>query len=94
MSATAERSSGGLAKRAGPPGGIARLLWRRPWLRGLATLSPPLAWFLVIYLASLLVMLLTAFWTVNPFTNLMQHSFSTANFSTLVSSSSGSAWTS
>jgi putative spermidine/putrescine transport system permease protein len=61
-------------------------LWRHPWLRGLATLSPPLAWFLVIYLASLLVMLLTAFWTVNPFTNLTQHSFSTANFSQLFSS--------
>jgi putative spermidine/putrescine transport system permease protein len=55
-------------------------------MRGLATLSPPLAWFLVIYLASLMVMLLTAFWTVNPFTNLMQHSFSTANFSALFSS--------
>jgi putative spermidine/putrescine transport system permease protein len=65
---------------------MARLLWRHPWLRGLATLSPPLAWFLVIYLASLLVMLLTAFWTVNPFTNTLQHSFSTANFSQLFTS--------
>ena len=86
MSAVTESSTGGPAKRAGPPGGIARLLWRHSWLRGLATLSPPLAWFLVIYLASLLVMLLTAFWTVNPFTNTLQHSFSTANFSTLVTS--------
>jgi putative spermidine/putrescine transport system permease protein len=65
---------------------MARLLWRHPWLRGLATLSPPLAWFLVIYLASLLVMLLTAFWTVNPFTNTLEHSFSTANFSQLFTS--------
>jgi putative spermidine/putrescine transport system permease protein len=73
--------------RPAPAGaGLSRLLWRHPWLRGLATLSPPLAWFLVIYLASLLVMLLTAFWTVNPFTNLTQHSFSTANFSQLFSS--------
>ncbi|HWD68948.1 MAG TPA: ABC transporter permease [Solirubrobacteraceae bacterium] len=85
MSVSAE-GSGGLAKRASPLGNIPRLLWRHPWLRGLATLSPPLAWFVVIYLASLLVMLLTAFWTVNPFTNLMQHSFSTANFSTLLAS--------
>jgi putative spermidine/putrescine transport system permease protein len=61
-------------------------LWRRPWLRALLTLSPPLAWFLVIYLASLVVMLLTAFWTVNPFTNLLEHSFSTANFSQLFTS--------
>jgi putative spermidine/putrescine transport system permease protein len=82
VSATAEVRKGP-TKPVGPTDQVARLLWRHPWLRGLATLSPPLAWFLVIYLASLLVMLLTAFWTVNPFTNLMQHSFSTANFSAL-----------
>ena len=58
-------------------------MWRRPWLRALLTLSPPLAWFVVIYLASLLVMLLTAFWTVNPFTNTLEHTFSTANFTQL-----------
>ena len=48
---------------AGPGLGskFARALWRRPWLRGLLTLSPPLAWFFVIYLASLLLMLLTAY---------------------------------
>jgi putative spermidine/putrescine transport system permease protein len=74
------------AKRAGLSRGISATLWRHPWLRGLATLSPPLAWFLVIYLASLLVMLLTAFWTVNPFTNTLQHSFTTANFSQLFTS--------
>jgi putative spermidine/putrescine transport system permease protein len=39
-----------------------------------------LAWFLVIYLASLVVMLLTAFWTVNPITNELQHGFSLSNF--------------
>jgi putative spermidine/putrescine transport system permease protein len=71
---------------AGLTKSLARTLWRRPWLRGLMTLSPPLAWFLVIYLASLLVMLLTAFWTVNPFTNTLEHSFSTANFSQLFTS--------
>jgi putative spermidine/putrescine transport system permease protein len=65
---------------------LARTLWRRPWLRALLTLSPPLAWFVVIYLASLLVMLLTAFWTVNPFTNTLEHTFSTANFTQLFTS--------
>lgn len=58
-------------------------LWRRPWLRGLLTLSPPLAWFLVIYLASLVVMLITAFWTVNPLTNVLEHTWTTANFNEL-----------
>ena len=85
MSVTTEVRKGP-AKSAGPTGGIARLLWRHQWLRGLATLSPPLAWFVVIYLASLVVMLLTAFWTVNPFTNTLEHSFSTANFSQLFTS--------
>ncbi len=87
MSATADGSElrpapagAGLSRR------ISRTLWRRPWLRGLMTLSPPLAWFLVIYLASLVVMLLTAFWTVNPFTNTLEHTWSTANFSQLFTS--------
>lgn len=37
-------------------------------------------WFLVIYLASLVVMLITAFWSVNPFTNVLVHSWNLANF--------------
>jgi putative spermidine/putrescine transport system permease protein len=59
-------------------------LWRRPWLRAALTISPPLAWFLVIYLASLVVMLVTAFWSVNPFTNNLQHQLTLANFRQLL----------
>ena len=59
---------------------VSAALWRRAWLRATLTLSPPLAWFGVIYLASLLVMLVTAFWTVNPFTNSLVHSWTLANF--------------
>ena len=59
---------------------VSAALWRRAWLRATLTLSAPLAWFLVIYLASLLVMLVTAFWTVNPFTNSLVHSWTLANF--------------
>ena len=69
--------------------GSARLsaaLWRRSWLRGSLTLTPPLAWFLVIYLASLAVMLITAFWTVNPFTNALVHTWTLANFRQLFTS--------
>ena len=62
---------------------VSAALWRRAWLRAALTLSPPLAWFLVIYLASLVVMLLTAFWTVNPFTNNLQHQVSLSNFADL-----------
>ena len=62
------------------------LLWRRAWLRATLTLSPPLAWFLVIYLASLVVMLITAFWSVNPFTNQLVHSWTLDNFHQLFTS--------
>jgi putative spermidine/putrescine transport system permease protein len=79
MSMTAlptERSGTGVAR-------VSAALWRRGWLRATLTLTPPLAWFLVIYLASLALMLITAFWTVNPFTNVLEHSWSLANFNQL-----------
>jgi hypothetical protein len=66
--------SGGVTAR------VSAALWRRAWLRATLTLTPPLAWFLVIYLASLVVMLVTAFWTVNPFTNTLEHTWTLANF--------------
>src|SRR5216684_7745263 len=72
-------SSGGSAR-------VSAALWRRAWLRATLTLTPPLAWFLVIYLASLAVMLVTAFWTVNPFTNTLEHSWTLANFRQLFTS--------
>ncbi len=59
---------------------VSAALWRRAWLRATLTLTPPLAWFLVIYLASLVVMLVTAFWAVNPFTNTLEHTWTLANF--------------
>jgi putative spermidine/putrescine transport system permease protein len=64
-------------------GWVSAALWRRAWLRATLTLSPPLAWFLVIYLASLVVMLLTSFWTVNTFTNNLEHQLSLSNFAAL-----------
>lgn len=76
MSVTAareNRSGAGTAR-------ISAALWRRAWLRATLALTPPLAWFLVIYLASLVVMLVTAFWTVNPFTNTLEHTWTLANF--------------
>src|SRR6185437_246450 len=73
-----DRPSPGMAGRGSAR--ISAALWRRTWLRATLTLSPPLAWFLVIYIASLLVMLVTAFWSVNPFTNALEHTWTLANF--------------
>src|SRR5262245_12151899 len=66
---------------ASAPGSrVSAALWRRAWLRATLTLTPPLAWFLVICLAWLVVMLATAFWSVNPFTNQLVHVWTLANF--------------
>jgi putative spermidine/putrescine transport system permease protein len=59
-------------------------LWRLPWLRPLLLLAPPLAWFVVIYLASLATLLITAFWTINPFTTQIVQVWSTDNFQRII----------
>jgi putative spermidine/putrescine transport system permease protein len=70
-----------------PPGPIRRgsaALFRRPWLRGVLTLAPPLGWFVLIYIAALAVLFVSAFWTVDPFTGDVVHKWSTRNFDTLI----------
>jgi putative spermidine/putrescine transport system permease protein len=60
-------------------------LHRRPWLRGLLLLSPPAAWFVVLYLAALVVLFVSAFWSVDDFTGKVVHVWSLDSFRTLVS---------
>jgi putative spermidine/putrescine transport system permease protein len=55
-------------------------LWRRPWLRALLLLAPPLGWFVVIYLASLVLLLVTAFWQINDFTTQIEQVWNLDNF--------------
>jgi putative spermidine/putrescine transport system permease protein len=78
------------AAAAGRPPGLARrgsaALFRRPWLRGALTLTPPLAWFVLIYLAALVVLFVSAFWTVDPFTGDIVHNWTLQNFRTLIDS--------
>ena len=62
------------------------MLWRRPWARATLLLTPPLAWFLLLYVAALVVLLITAFWQINPFTTNIEQTFSLNNFSTILSS--------
>jgi putative spermidine/putrescine transport system permease protein len=71
-------------QRAGAgPGWWLRLsttLWRRPWARATLLLTPPLAWFLLVYVASLVVLLITAFWSINPFTTNIDKTWTLTNF--------------
>jgi putative spermidine/putrescine transport system permease protein len=46
-------------------------------------LTPPLAWFLVIYLAALVVLLITAFWETNSFTTQLERIWNLGNFAQL-----------
>ena len=59
---------------------LSTALWRRPWARAGLLLTPPLAWFLLVYIASLVVLLVTAFWTVNPFTSNIEQTWTLSNF--------------
>jgi len=62
-------------------------LWRRPWLRGALILSPPLMWFLVVYLASLVALLVTAFFSVNSLTGNIAYQWTWSNFSQIFTQS-------
>jgi putative spermidine/putrescine transport system permease protein len=59
---------------------LSTALWRRPWARATLLLTPPLAWFLLVYIASLVVLLVTAFWSVNPFTTNIDKIWTLSNF--------------
>jgi putative spermidine/putrescine transport system permease protein len=60
--------------------------WRRPWLRGVFLLLPPLAWFFLIYIAALAVLFVSAFWSVDPFTTRVVHTWNGDNFREIVTS--------
>jgi putative spermidine/putrescine transport system permease protein len=78
------------AYEAGGPKRTARrrlsaALWRRPWLRAVALLLPPLGWMLVFYLAALAVLFVSAFWSIDSFTGKLTHTWTWDNFHTVVS---------
>ncbi len=60
-------------------------MFRRGWLRATLLLTPPGAWFVLIYIAALVVLFISAFWRVDPFTSDVVHTFTLQNFKTLFS---------
>jgi putative spermidine/putrescine transport system permease protein len=67
--------------------GVSVALWRRPWARASLLLTPALAWFVLIYLAALAVLLVTAFWQINPFTTNIERVWNLNNFTEILGNS-------
>lgn len=58
-------------------------LHRRPWLKLLLLLGPPLVWMVVIYLGALGLLFASAFWRQDPVTSLVVRDWGLQNFHTL-----------
>ncbi len=75
--------------RPARPGGrafgrVSAALFRRPWLRAVLLLSAPGAWFVLIYLAALVLLFLSALWKVDPLSGKLIHTWTLENFEQLV----------
>jgi putative spermidine/putrescine transport system permease protein len=66
---------------------LSAALWRRPWARATLLLTPALAWFVLIYLAALVVLLITAFWRINAFTTNIERVWNLGNFTLIFENS-------
>jgi putative spermidine/putrescine transport system permease protein len=66
---------------------LADLFHGRPRLQVGSLLAGPLGWLVILYLGSLVVMLVAAFWSVDALSGEISHTFSTDNFQTLIDDS-------
>jgi putative spermidine/putrescine transport system permease protein len=73
-----------IAPSRSPGRRISAWLHRHRRARLALLLALPLAWLGVVYLGSLLVLFLNAFWTTDPFTSLVVHDFTLDNFGELL----------
>ena len=62
------------------------LLWRKPAIGAGLLLAPPLGWFVLIYLAALAALFISAFWSIDSFTGELNRTFTLANFQTILDS--------
>jgi putative spermidine/putrescine transport system permease protein len=84
MAAAKPVSTAGFAADSSFRSRASAALFRRPWLRGGLLLSAPLAWFVLIYLAALVILFISSLWSVDSFTGNLVHSWTLNNFKTLV----------
>lgn len=66
---------------------ISTWLYQRTRARVILLLVLPVLWLGLAYLGSLLVMLISSFWSVDSFTGKMNHTFTLSNFKTLLTES-------
>jgi putative spermidine/putrescine transport system permease protein len=59
---------------------LSGLLWRRPSLKALGLLVPPLGAFLIVYIGALAVLAVSSFWSVDSFTATVRHTWSLDNY--------------
>ena len=92
MAASLDTAQGLSPPRPGRPLRTARLrlsglFWRHQWAKALLLLAPPLLAFGVVYLAALVALFVSSFWTVNTFTTEIEHIWNVGNFRTIFESS-------
>ena len=80
----ASETAGRLRPKGGASG-LQALLWRLPWMRAVLLLIPPLGWMVFVYFASLFLLLITAFWTIDTFTTQIVQVWSLDNFRQILS---------
>jgi len=76
------------AAKAGRPPWAARrrlsaIFWRRPWLKALSLVLIPIGTYLLIYVASLGVLFISSFWSLDPLSGTIVHSWNLDNFRVL-----------
>ena len=59
-------------------------LYRHPRLQVLLLLAPPTGWFGLVYLGSLALLFVAAFWYLDPLTSAIKHDLTLKNFQTLL----------
>jgi putative spermidine/putrescine transport system permease protein len=67
--------------------GFSAALWRHRWVKGSGLLLPPVLAFGVVYLGALVVLFVSAFWTVDSFTGKLIHHWTFDNFRVVFSTS-------
>lgn len=80
----ASETAGRLRPKGGASG-LQTLMWRLPWLRSVLLLIPPVGWMVLVYFASLFLLLITAFWTIDTFTTQIVQVWNLDNFRQILS---------